>query len=886
MKYNVIIRTRSANLINNVIFKQIPRTYASAGLGLWDKIIDTDIKHKIEEYWKEKVNLVNQNQDGKEKDKFYVLSMFPYPSGSLHMGHVRVYAISDSVARFHRLNGKRVIHPMGWDAFGLPAENAAIERQIDPAEWTNQNIKVMREQLKKLGCLFDWDREFATCDPDYYKWTQELFIKLFERELVYQNESYVNWDPVDQTVLADEQVDENNRSWRSGAKVEKKLLRQWFIKTTAFSKQLLDGLNDPILKEWRDVIKIQQNWIGKCNGTNIKFELISEIKGYPKSLTLWTDKPEYIKDAKFLAISNSNLLCKQEGIEAIDDYQILNAKIINPFTNEELPIYVTNLIQFPSLNRDDHLGIPVASEEDAEFCKIVGIQYESDINQLNNEERELRREQILNEAKKLKIGGYPVSQHIKDWLISRQRYWGTPIPIIHCDSCGPRPVHRNELPVILPKLNRSLKNKKASLFEATDWLKTSCPNCGKDAVREADTMDTFVDSSWYFMRFIDSKNQKEMFSQEKARENLPVDLYIGGKEHAALHLYYARFINHFLYSEGLVPTREPFKQLLVQGMVKGLSFQEKSSGKYLKEDQVQKIGKDYVEKETNLPVKSKWEKMSKSKYNGVDPSEMISNYSIDTIRLLILGDVAPTSHRNWSTDTFPGILNWQKRLWLLVKDFIKLRSTLTEKELKTKPEGKQFEDDDYYMFDSRNYYIKGVTFNITGSQQLSVAISKMQGLTNSLRKISKLCLIRSPQFERALAVQIIMLAPLAPHFASELWSGFCSAPHRMSCDETIQWDKDVLEQCWPQIDMNYNMLLRVFMNNADITFVKVTRKDLESLSTDQALELIMKDSKVINQLKKLTITDVNLHVESGYDGRIYLTTEKLNEELAQKDYSR
>lgn len=881
MKYSLIIRTSTAKLINNVIINQISRTYASAGLGLWDKIIDTDIKHKIEEYWKEKVNSVSQIQDDKEKDKFYVLSMFPYPSGSLHMGHVRVYAISDSVARFHRLNGKRVIHPMGWDAFGLPAENAAIERQIDPAVWTNQNIDSMREQLKKLGCLFDWEREFATCDPEYYKWTQELFIKLFEKELVYQSESYVNWDPVDQTVLADEQVDENNRSWRSGAKVEKKLLRQWFIKTTAFSKQLLEGLKDPILKEWRDIIKVQQHWIGECNGTNIKFELISKFEDYPKILTLWTDKPEFIKDAKFLAISKNNLLSKQVEFDADNGYKLLDAKIVNPFTKEELPIFVTNLVNFSS--RDDHLGIPMASDEDAEFCNTVGIQYECN-KEIGNEERELKREEIMAEARKLKIGGYPVSERIKDWLISRQRYWGTPIPIVHCDSCGPQPVARNDLPIVLPKVICSANDRKASLSEATEWLKTSCPNCGKNAVREADTMDTFVDSSWYFIRFIDPKNQKEMFSQEKARENLPVDLYIGGKEHAALHLYYARFINHFLHSEGLVPTKEPFKQLLVQGMVKGLSFQEKKSGKYLKEDQVEKIGKDYFEKETKLPVKSKWEKMSKSKYNGVDPSEMISNYSADTVRLLILGDVAPTSHRNWSTDTFPGILNWQKRLWLLVKDFRKLRIDLTEEELKTNPEDKQFEDDDYYMFDSRNYYIKGVTFNITGSQQLSVAISKMQGLTNSLRKVSKLCVARSPQFERALAVQLIMLAPLAPHYASELWSGFCSAPHRMSNDDTIQWDKDVLEQSWPQIDMNYKMRLRVFMNNnaADLTFVKIERQELETLSTEQALELVINEPKVIDFLKTKEITDVNLDLESGRDGIIYIKTQKINQVFAQE----
>ena len=284
-----------------------------------------------------------------------------------------------------------------------------------------------------------------------------------------------------------------------------------------------------MLKEWRDIIKIQEHWIGECNGTNFNFKLISDVKEYPKMLTLWTDKPEYIEDAKFLAISNNNLLSKQAGLDSVDGFQILNAKVLNPFTNEELPVFVTNLIEFSSF-RDDHLGIPSASQQDADFCKATKIEYEPS-KVLSNEERESRRSQIMNEARKLNIGGYPVSLKIKDWLISRQRYWGTPIPIIHCDSCGPCPVPREELPVVLPKLNRSFKDAKGSLLEATEWLKTSCPNCGKEAVREADTMDTFVDSSWYFMRFIDSKNQKEMFSREKAKENLPVDLYIGGKEH-------------------------------------------------------------------------------------------------------------------------------------------------------------------------------------------------------------------------------------------------------------------------------------------------------------------------------------------------------------------
>ena len=301
---------------------------------------------------------------------------------------------------------------------------------------------------------------------------------------------------------------------------------------TFISRQLLDGLNDPNLKEWKDIIKIQQHWIGDCNGVNFDFKLISNDKNYPKILTLWTDKPEHIEDAKFLAISNQNLLSKTAGFESVNGFQILNAKVVNPFTGDELPVFVTNLIEFSPF-RADYLGIPSVSESDAEFCKIVGIQYEPG-KALSIEEKKCKQLKILNEARKLNIGGYPVSLRIKDWLISRQRYWGTPIPIVHCDSCGPCCIPKEELPVVLPKLNHSCTEKKASLLEATEWLKTSCPQCGKEAIREADTMDTFVDSSWYFMRFIDPKNKEEMFSKEKAKKYLPVDLYVGGKEHGNL----------------------------------------------------------------------------------------------------------------------------------------------------------------------------------------------------------------------------------------------------------------------------------------------------------------------------------------------------------------
>ncbi|KAF7987914.1 hypothetical protein HCN44_003777 [Aphidius gifuensis] len=840
-----------------------------------DKFIDNDVRHKIEESWKEKI--LKRPKQNENNEKYYVLSMFPYPSGSLHMGHVRVYAISDAISRFHRMNGKNVIHPMGWDAFGLPAENAAIERNIDPSEWTQKNITNMKEQLKRMGCDFDWQRELTTCDKNYYKWTQELFLKLYKKNLTYQNESYVNWDPIDKTVLADEQVDTNGRSWRSGAKVEKKLLKQWFIKTTLYAKSLYDGLDDPILKNWRDIIKIQKNWIGKCDGTTIDFELICDINEKPKKLTLWTDKPEFIEHIKFLAVSRDNFLSKVK----INDFtniqeKYLDANVINPFTGDVIPIYYSKNIKYPKM-RDNYLGIPGVNESDAEFCDLVGIKYDK-LDELTQEETVKQRHEVMEEAKMKNIGGHLVSSRLRDWLISRQRYWGTPIPIIHCDNCGAVPVPSDQLPVELPVMSSS-NNKIPNLREATDWLKTKCPECGNDATREADTMDTFVDSSWYFMRYIDSNNDNEMFSVDKSFKYLPVDLYIGGKEHAALHLYYARFINHFLHSENLLPTREPFRQLLVQGMVMGKSYCDKESGKYLKQDEVELTDDNkYVNKNTGMPVLTNWEKMSKSKYNGVDPMEMFDEYGADTTRLIMLADVAPTSSRNWSNETFPGVFNWQNRLWMTIGTFLTLRNKMTKQDIDNiSLRQDELKEDNEYLFESRNYYIKGVTSHLTMSQQFNAAISKMQGFTNAIRRKNKLLLTHSRDLERALATQIIMLAPIAPQFASELWAGFCSAPYHLANDDPfIQLDKDVLEQSWPALDMDYKMNVDIMISGNQIATLKIPRKILETLSADDVAKMATETPEFCDKIKNRTIDGFRYEKLPGFDGKIFFQSTDLN----------
>lgn len=852
----VMSRCKTRRFLNKYFHQSCRLSNASASTP-----ISLDMKRAIEKNWCDKVNLCKPSVKDNPKNTFYVLSMFPYPSGALHMGHVRVYTISDTIARFYRLNGKSVIHPMGWDAFGLPAENAAIERKISPVVWTNENVEMMRNQLKMLNYSFDWDREFATCDPDYYKWTQELFLKLFDKGLAYQKEAYVNWDPVDQTVLAEEQINANQRSWRSGALVEKKLLKQWFIRTTAFAKSLLEGLDDPTLKEWKDIIKLQKHWIGDCNGISIDFKLVSEIPEFPGTLNIWTDMPEFIEYAKFVAISPQSVLHRKEHTFEIDaGIKSLNAKIINPFSGEELPIFITDKVVYPPW-RDVRLGIPSASMDDLKFSELVGIPFTRHSIR-SYEQQQQKITEVFRKAREWKIGGYPVSSRLQDWLISRQRYWGTPIPIIHCTNCGAQPVPRDQLPVTLLKSTHSGSNTKPSTRDVKDWMQTECPKCGGTATREVDTMDTFVDSSWYFLRFIDSKNKNEMFSVEKVQRTFPVDLYIGGKEHAVLHLYFARFMSHFLHSEGLLPCREPFRQLLVQGVVMGKTYKVVSTGKYVPENEVVTEGNQYKTKSGEL-VSMHWEKMSKSKHNGIDPLNLLIKYGIDTTRLLILADVAPTSTRNWSEDTVKGIKNWQDRLWTTVRQFKTERDKMSLEELESKPTDSKYAEHDAYMFDSRNYFLKNVTFNIVESQQLSVAISRMQGLTNSLRKVGIECLRKSREYERALAVQIIMLAPFAPHFASELWSIFCSAKHHLIDNAEVDLDKALFEQKWPDIDMEYNLAMNVYINKREFLKMKIPRCKLDEMTADTALEYVILDPYYQKYSYNTNVVAVNFESRKG-----------------------
>ncbi|XP_047217646.1 probable leucine--tRNA ligase, mitochondrial [Girardinichthys multiradiatus] len=789
--------------------------------GVWEKDYRTETRHRVEEWWHPRIMEQWQkdalNADSNRK-KFYVLSMFPYPSGRLHMGHVRVYTISDTIGHFQRMRGHQVLNPMGWDAFGLPAENAAIERGLDPEEWTECNIQSMREQLDSLGLCFNWDREITTCLPDYYKWTQYLFIKLLEAGLAYQKEAVVNWDPVDQTVLADEQVDENGRSWRSGALVEQKLLTQWFIKTTNYAKPLLDALGD--LPEWYGVKAMQANWIGECTGCYFDFKLKINGKETGETLSAYSSYPEMVYGAAYLAILPSHRLLHgsssvrsvlQQAFQPGQD-SLTEVTAQNLFTGLEVPVVISHKEAFDDY-LDTVIGIPDGSEDDLSVARALNLGWTTVLKTLKNgtqtlinsqEFSDLNREQafdsITQKAREQRVGGHLTSSKLRDWLISRQRYWGTPIPVVHCESCGAVAVPEEELPVTLPKA-LSLTGKGASpLGAVNDWVNCKCPRCKGPARRETDTMDTFVDSAWYYFRYTDPHNTDRPFERHLADHWLPVDVYIGGKEHAVMHLYYARFLCHFCKDQGLVAHREPFWKLLVQGLIKGQTFKLADSGQYLKRDQIDFTGKEPVAL-SGGSIEVTFEKMSKSKHNGLDPQEVIQQYGVDTIRLYILYAAPPEQDILWNVkkDALPGVLRWQSRLWQLVTKLRGARqlgdvpnpSLLKRKEL---AEAKK-------IWDNKNYAIQEVTAHFTEDFLFNAALSRLMGLTNILSSATVRVLQHSVEFEEALAALVIMAAPMAPHLASELWAGLCSVKKPLS--PLLLRGGDVLLQPWPIVDPKY-----------------------------------------------------------------------------------
>ena len=755
----------------------------------------SDIEGKWQKIWEDD-NLYNTDEQASNKEKFYALSMFPYPSGNLHMGHVRNYVITDLIARFQRFQGKVVLHPMGWDAFGLPAENAAIERGINPDKWTKQNIAHMKSQLKLLGLSVDWDREFATCDENYYVWTQFLFLELHKAGLVYQKESEVNWDPIDNTVLANEQVDSEGKSWRSGAIVEKKLLTQWFLKITDYAEELLQDLEK--LNEWPERVKImQENWIGKSIGTNINFK-IKEFK--KEKIQVFTTRPDTLFGVTYLAISvnhpliknisDNKILSKLENLKIYlqeskdkDQKKIgipTNLIAINPVNSKEIPIWIASYV-LDEYGTGAVMGVPAHDERDFEFAKINSI----DIKQVIIKDKDKSTSELTNaftdngflinsnnfdglnnsDAKK------HISEHgerngwaenkiqfrLRDWLISRQRYWGCPIPIIKCTNCGSVPVNKKDIPVKLPNEIKISSNKINSLGSNQSWINTTCPKCGNLASRETDTMDTFMCSSWYFLRYPSSKSLTKPFEKEKINKWLPVDQYVGGVEHAILHLLYARFLTKALRDNNLFDIDEPFKRLLTQGMVQSAAYKNSITGKYISPTDIKDITNPKDPKD-NSKLEVLFEKMSKSKYNGIDPESVIKKYGADTARMFILFKAPPEKDLEWGDSDVEGQYRFLCRIWKLFLDYS--NNDISHEANKLKKENESS------LLKSINIAIKEISNDIKNNQ-FNTAISELMKFYNSIS--SNLNHVNKDLRREALMKFCILLAPFAPHISDEIW---------------------------------------------------------------------------------------------------------------------
>ncbi|KAL2837265.1 hypothetical protein BJX68DRAFT_249887 [Aspergillus pseudodeflectus] len=781
---------------------------------------------------------------GQEKPKSYILSMFPYPSGTLHMGHLRVYTISDVLARFYRMRGHEVLHPMGWDAFGLPAENAAIERGVDPAGWTTDNIKRMKEQLRSISTSFDWDRELATCAPEFYKHTQRVFLMLYEKGLAYQAEAMVNYDPVDKTVLANEQVDANGFSWRSGAKVEKKLLKQWFFRITAFKEQLLEDL-DSLSGGWPErVLSMQRNWLGKSYGAKIKFPLVDEgSDGRHVDVNVFTTRPDTLYGVEYIALSLDHPIVleaakEDEGLRTfLSEAAMLppDSKVgyklkyfcVNPLNSidkesphlaRRLPVYVAPYV-LSDYGEGAVMGVPGHDARDFAFFKVnanphsIPVILEAEQQSVSDRDRHAAYVPI-NEAKPFTQEGFLTTKcgkyqglhsreagklitadlkatgraefveqwRLRDWLISRQRYWGAPIPIIHCGDCGPVPVPADQLPVKLPDLQGDwLKGKRGNPLESSeDWKNCKCPSCGGAAKRDTDTMDTFVDSSWYYLRFLDAANKQQPFSPSLAR---PVDVYIGGVEHAILHLLYARFIYKFLsqsnffpeivHSGALAAPAEPFKTLLSQGMVHGKTYTEPSTGRFLLPSEVDlSNGPDKpLIKGTQITPNVSFEKMSKSKHNGVDPTTCVSKYGADATRAHVLFSAPVSEVLEWDESKIVGMERWFARLWKLVMDTEQSLSSssyrIEQADDLSDPLLPSLSDNDAEAILSTHRVICSVTNCIeTNPYGLNTVISDLTKLTNTLLSSPP----TSPHISYLTVSSLLrLLAPVAPSLSSECW---------------------------------------------------------------------------------------------------------------------
>jgi leucyl-tRNA synthetase len=736
------------------------------------------------------------------KKKAYVLEMFPYPSGRIHIGHVRNYTMGDVIARFRRMQGFEVLHPMGWDAFGMPAENAAMEKGVHPGGWTRDNIAAMRKQLKRLGFALDWSRELTTCEPEYYGHEQALFLDLYAAGLVYRKESAVNWDPVDQTVLANEQVIDG-KGWRSGAQVERRKLSQWFLKITDFADELLEGLDT--LEDWPEKVRsMQANWIGKSQGLTFSFTL----SGGAGTIPVYSTRPDTIFGASFVAIAADHPLavelaatnseaqafidrCKAGGTTAaeLETAEKLGfdtgLKAIHPFDPTwELPVFIANFVLM-DYGTGAVMGVPGHDQRDLDFARKYMLPVtrvvaaEGDENAPIHDEAYTGPGRIINssfldgmaaEEAKAKViaraeaegwGKGTTVWRLRDWGVSRQRYWGTPIPFIHCDDCGVVPVPKEQLPVTLPE-DVSFEIPGNPLVRHPTWKHVDCPKCGKPAVRETDTLDTFVDSSWYFLRFASQPSDKPFDAQEIAKW-LPVGQYIGGVEHAILHLLYARFWTRALARIGKLEVTEPFASLFTQGMVTHQTWQD-TNGKWLGPEQVEKRGEDWIVTETGeAAIAGRVEKMSKSKKNVVDPDEIVNRYGADAVRWFMLSDSPPERDLPWSEAGIEGCWRFVQRLW-------RVFNSVEAAEGQDKALDRKL----HQSIDLIAKDIEALAFN--------KAVARLYELTNAIEKAA-------PSASRNVAVRALarLVAPMVPHLAEEAW-------------EVLEGHGLIADASWPEVD--------------------------------------------------------------------------------------
>ena len=739
------------------------------------------VEQEAQQHWVEARSF--EVDEDPNKEKFYCLTMFPYPSGKLHMGHVRVFTISDVIARYHRMLGKHVLQPMGWDAFGMPAENAAIKNNVPPAEWTYKNIEDMRGQLNRLGYAYDWTRELTTCRPEYYRWEQWLFTRMFEKGLVYRKNSVVNWDPVDQTVLANEQVIDG-RGWRSDALVERREIPQWFMKTTAYADELLDELDR--MPGWPDSVKtMQKNWIGRSEGVELSFD----VEGEDDPLTVYTTRPDTLMGVTYMAVAAEHPLAakaaavdpevaafveecvKTDAAEATLETMEkkgmpLGISAIHPLTGDEVPLWVANFVLM-SYGTGAVMAVPGHDERDWEFAKKHGVEIKQVIAPADGTEIDIQEAVFIDKGVLVNSGEYDgmdfetafnaiadyfeetgrgrrtVNYRLRDWGVSRQRYWGTPIPIIYCDDCDAVPVPAEDLPVILPE-DVTVTGTGSPLKDMPEFVNVACPSCGKDARRETDTFDTFVESSWYFARYACPDSDTAMLD-DRAAYWTPVDQYTGGIEHAILHLLYSRFFQRVMRDEGLTDVSEPFTNLLTQGMV-------------LKDGA----------------------KMSKNKGNTVDPQELIEKFGADTVRLFMMFAAPPEQSLEWSDDGVQGSYRFLKRFWHAVVEHAEAGPV-------TPLDPASLDDGQKELRRKTHQTIAKMGDDLGRRNSFNTAVAAAMELLNAINKFEDASEAGRAVEREALEAVVVMLSPMTPHICHSLWKQLGHATA-------------LIDQAWPELD--------------------------------------------------------------------------------------